>query len=239
MRQLRAQSRGRTSPRCELPAGHSCVGGWHLKWRNGWKEAYERCTATRRTLERIFEAQTFSTFEAGREDAARDAMVALAAGEARKVLLIAPPDERSGLLSKVTTGCGKTHLLRAAKAEIEAAGLWCCYVDCGQWRRARWSDEGTASSDNWKRCDVLLVDHLGREMEDERGLAAQLVAVLDARGDKALAVASDLSRGALVNRYGEAFVSRLYGGAVVPVLEGRDYRGESGGAASTPPRLKL
>jgi hypothetical protein len=224
LRQLRAQSVGRQAPRCELPQGHSCVGGWHLKWRDGWKVAYAHCAAPRATLERIFEAQTFATFEAGREDAALAAMRALVAGEARKVLLAAPASEYSGLIPKVTTGCGKTHLLRAAKAELEAAGQWVSYVDCAQWQRARWGDEGAPVRDTWIRCDTLLVDHLGREMDDEKGLSRQLAVVLDERGDKALAVASDLCRGELVRRYGEGFASRLYGGALVPELHGKDYR---------------
>jgi chromosomal replication initiation ATPase DnaA len=224
MRDLKAQSKGRQAPRCELPKGHSCSGGWHTRWANGWKVAYERCAAPREHLERIFEAQTFEGFEAGREDAALAAVRSFAAGEVRKVLLVAPASELSGLIPKVTTGCGKTHLLRAARAELESAGKWVNLVDCQQWREARWSDEGSPVRDSWVRCDVLLVDHLGREMDSDKGLARQLAAVLDQRGDKALAVASDLCRGELVRRYGEAFASRLYGGALVPALEGKDYR---------------
>lgn len=230
LRQLRAQSKGRPSPPCKLPDRHSCVGGWHLKWRDGWKVAYERCAAPRAAIERIFEAQTFATFDGGREDAARDAMLALCRGEVKRVVLAAPASELSGLIPKVTTGCGKTHLLRAAKAELEAAGKWAYYVDCYQWQRARWSDEGSAVREQWLRCDVLLIDHLGSEMEDERGVARQLAAVLDQRGDRALAVATSLSRQELVRRYREDFVSRLYAGALVPELNGRDYREKNGGA---------
>lgn len=224
--QLRVQSRGRQSPRCELPGGHSCAGGWHIKWSAGWKTAYERCAQPRRALERIFEAQTFDTFEAGREDAALASMRRFAAGEVSRVVLAAPPSDVSALIPRVTTGSGKTHLLRAARAQLEAAGRWVVYLDCYQWQHAKWSDEGATQRDSWLRCDVLLLDHLGREREGRDGLGPVLEAIVDQRGEKALAVASDLSRGGLVRRYGEGFVSRLWGGAEVPEVVGRDYRGE-------------
>lgn len=172
----------------------------------------------------MFEAQTFATFEAGREDAALEAMRRFAAGEIRSVVLVAPASEHSGLIPKVTTGCGKTHLLMAARAELEAAGRFVCLVDCQQWRRARWDEGGSQVRDSWVRCDVLLVDHLGREMDDERGLAHQLATVIDQRGEKAIAVASDLCRLEIARRYGDSFASRLFGGAVVPELNGGDYR---------------
>lgn len=228
--QLRARSKGRREKPCELPNGHSCVGGMHLKWRDGWKVAYERCDRPRRLVERIFGPYTFDAFEAGREDAARDAMLALARSEVRKVLLVAPASEHSGLIPRITTGCGKTHLLRAAQAELEGSGKWVVYLDCYQWQRAKWSDEGGAARDSWARCDVLLVDHLGREQEGDESVAKQLEAVLDQRGEAAMALASDLCRGELVRRYGQRFVSRLWGGAVVPELNGEDYRQKKSGA---------
>lgn len=235
LRRLKARSKGRSTPRCALPSGHSCAGGWHLKWEHGWKSAYERCGARQASVERIFEAKTFATFEAGREDAALDAMQRFARLEATRVVLAAPRSELSGLIPKVTTGCGKTHLLMAAKAELEASGHWVCLVDCARWQRARWGDEGAAVRESWAKCDVLLVDHLGREMDDERGLAGQLSRVIDQRVDRPLAVATDLCRGELVRRYGEAFASRLYEGALVPELDGRDYRQKNSGAAGAPP----
>lgn len=204
---------------CELPQHHACVGGWHVRWSNGWKTRYERCTRADKV---VASRLTFESFQREREPLAYDAMQRFASGELQRVVLLPTrQDGASGLWAASSTGCGKTHLLRAAEAAMQG---WRLYVDCYKWQRARWSDGGAQLRDSWLHCDVLLVDHLGKEQEGEGSVASVLEQVIDERGDKALALATDLSRAEIETRYGKAFASRLFAGAAVPELRGEDYR---------------
>ena len=204
---LIASLRGPTTRQgCALPPKHSCVGGWHLRWRDGIKTAYERCGRA------AFEAPTdgeatFATFDASREPEAVDAMKRLASGEARKVALL--PATPGG-----APGCGKTHLMRAAMAELQRAGKWCVWLD-GDWK-------DTDAYPRWLKCDALFIDNVGREgVEDGKLVSSVLCELLDDRKG-ATALSSNLGLEQF-RRYSVELKSRVEG-MERPKLNGVDYR---------------
>lgn len=220
---------------CELPARHHCSGSWHWRDDGGAGSAYERCP---REVERRRQAaagqlpgeQTFEAFEALLEpDGFRAARRWAAAGGAARLALL-----RTG--SRPNTGCGKTHLLRAAARELTRAGrsveLVTAWALAAAVRgRALYAAAERAAAESavqrWAACDILLLDDLGQEESAPAPTAGFLIGLLDERelrGAGGLAFASNLAEPELAQRYGAPLVSRLLGGALVPALQGRDYR---------------
>jgi len=219
---------------CDLPGRHHCSGSWHWRDDGGAGSAYERCP---RAVERRRQAaaahvpgeQTFETFEALLEPdgfrAARHWAADCGAGEARLALL------RSG--SRPNTGCGKTHLLRAAARELTRAGRWVELATAWDLTaavrgRALYDAAERAAAEvaakRWIACEVLLLDDLGQEETAPAPTAGFVIGLLEGRGARSLAFATNLTEPELTQRYGAALVSRLLGGALLPALQGRDYR---------------
>ncbi len=239
-----AQAAAVTSPAepaaCDLPDGHHCSGSWHWHDDGGAGTAYERCP---RDVERRRQAaaaevpgeQTFATFEALLEPdafrAARRWAADCGAGEARLALLCTG--------SRPNTGCGKSHLLRAAARELTRAGRWVELATAWDLTaavrgRALYDAAERAAAEvaakRWIACEVFLLDDLGQEESAAAATAGFLIGLLDQRAERAaraapsLAFATNLSEPELTQRYGAALVSRLLGGALVPALLGRDFR---------------
>jgi DNA replication protein DnaC len=225
---------------CDLPGGHHCSGTWHWRDDGGAGSAYERCP---RAVERRRQAaaaqvpgeQTFETFEALLEPdgfrAARRWAADCGAGEAPLALL------RTG--SRPNTGCGKSHLLRAAARELTRAGRWVELATAWDLTaavrgRALYDAAERAAAEvaakRWIACEALLLDDLGQEETAPAPTAGFLIGLLEeragrqGRGARSLAFATNLTEPELTQRYGAALASRLLAGALVPDLQGRDYR---------------
>jgi hypothetical protein len=221
--------------RCPLPPGHSCLGGWHLRLDGGAGTAYGRCPRWRakraEAAARVVPGgQTFATFERFREPeaygAARAWVEACRAGLG-KLALLRPETLESN------TGCGKTHLLRAADRELAGSGRWVELVTAPDLTtvvrgRALFDPAERSAAEiqakRWSRADVLVLDDLGQEETSGPVTAGFLVGLLDQREDRSLGWSSNLGEAGLRSRYGPPLVSRLLGGALVPGLRGRDYR---------------
>lgn len=222
---------------CDLPGGHHCSGSWHWRDDGGAGSAYERCP---RAVEQRRQAaatqlpgeQTFEAFEALLEPdgfrAAQNWAAACGAGDLRLTRLALL---RTG--SRPNTGCGKTHLLRAAARELTRAGRWVELAtawDLTAAVRGRALYDATeraaaeVAAKRWIACEVLLLDDLGQEETAAAPTAGFLIGLLEGRGARSLAFATNLTEPELTQRYGAALVSRLLGGALVPALQGRDYR---------------
>ncbi|HZF10704.1 MAG TPA: hypothetical protein VFE33_18100 [Thermoanaerobaculia bacterium] len=220
---------------CVLPPGHDCMGGWHLRPDGGWGTAYGRCprwqarraeTAARE----VAGEQTFESFEGLREPAAFQAARAwVAAGRAGSgTLALLRPEALD-----TNTGCGKTHLLRAAARELVRGGrqvelatalaLTAVMRGRGLYDNAERSEADLVAR-RWSQADVLLLDDLGQEESAGPATAGFLVGLLDQREGRPLGWSTNLSESGLRRRYGAPLVSRLLSGALTPVLLGRDYR---------------
>src|SRR5262245_45465495 len=164
----------RERPACALPARNHCSSGWHWREDGGRGTAYARCpraVAARgeAAAAEIRGEQSFETFEADREpfafEAAKRFVDACRIGVA-SLALIRPANVEQ------TTGCGKTHLLRAAARELSRSGRWVEVLRSGDLTRAvrgralyDGAERGAAevAARKWGRCDVLLLDDLGQE----------------------------------------------------------------------------
>ncbi|NJL18565.1 MAG: hypothetical protein HC938_16795 [Nitrospira sp.] len=76
----------------------------------------------------------------------------------------------------------------------------------------------------WAACEVLILDPLGPEETIPAATSRFLVGLLDQRGPRSLALASNLTEAEISARYGEEVASRLLSGAVIPSLYGKDFR---------------
>jgi len=221
---------------CALPAGHSCTGGWHLRPDGGMGTAYGRCPRSQRrrgeaAARAVPGEQTFESFERLREPAAFQAarawVAACRAGGAGTLALRRPE------ALDVNTGCGKTHLLRAAARELARGGLWVELATALEltavvrgralYDSAERAEAGTFAK-RWSQADVLVLDDLGQEESAGPATAGFLVGLLDLREGRPLAWSTNLSEAGLLQRYGAPLVSRLLCGAMAPTLIGRDYR---------------
>lgn len=222
-------------PECPLPRGHVCRHGWHM--RPGEKTsltAYERCPVRqaperRRQAAETFGGQTFASFERRHEPEAYRGVrewVVRCRTEASKVALLPLADQAN-------TGCGKTHLLRAAAHELVLHGLSPGWISAGALNRAVRSRIGFSSTTRselendlaaWISCPVLIIDGLGFEGTSGATTTAFLVDLLDERAGRSLAISTSWSEDRLLNHYGASLVSRLLGGATRPPLVGVDYR---------------
>ncbi len=228
----------RESPRCALPAGQRCSSGWHWREDGGQGTAFARCgraTAARAQAAAavIPGAQTFESFEQLRENEAfqaarRWAGWAAAGAKGPRALALVRPDAVA-----MSSGCGKTHLLRAAARTLARAGRWVEYVtapDLTRTVRGRALFDGTERGAaeiavaKWRRSDALILDDLGQEETAAPITAAFLVGLLDEREGERLAFATNASERELELRYGAPLVSRLLSGAEVPALCGIDFR---------------
>jgi hypothetical protein len=222
--------------RCILPRGHSCQGGWHIRPDGGLGTAYGRCPRwqARRAEAAAREVpgvQTFDSFERFREPEAFQAVRAWAeacrGGIGGKLALLRPA------ALDTNTGCGKTHLLRAATRELIQAGRWvelATALDLTAVVRGRALydsyERGAAETqtERWSRAEILIFDDLGHEETAGPATASFLVGLLDQREGRPLGWSSNLAESALKERYGAALSSRLLAGAVTPALRGKDYR---------------
>jgi IstB-like ATP binding protein len=222
--------------RCELPAGHLCTSGWHLRPDGGAGTAYERCPRwqERRAAAAVREIaglQTFATFDSRREPAAftaaRKWTESCRTSGAGQLALVRPP------ALETNTGCGKTHLLRAAVHEITRCGRWVEFataLDLTAVVRGRAlydsfdRGQAEAQAERWSRAEVLVLDDLGHEETTGPATASFLVGLLERRAGRALGFSSNLDETGLRTRYGAPLASRLLGGALAPLLHGRDYR---------------
>ncbi|MEP7013077.1 MAG: ATP-binding protein [Acidobacteriota bacterium] len=234
----------RERPRCALPPGQHCSSGWHWRQDGGQGTAFSRCgraTAARAeaAAAEIPGGQTFESFERLRENdaylaARRWADAESVGGEGgmggvgRRTLALLRPETVAE-----TTGCGKTHLLRAAARALVRTGRWVEYVtapDLTRTVRGRalfdGAERGAAeiAVRKWHRCDALILDDLGQEETAAPITAAFVVGLLDEREGERLAFATNASERELALRFGVPLVSRLLGGADVPSLRGTDYR---------------
>jgi len=231
---------------CPLPWGHSCGHGWHWRPGNGTTPvAYMRCplhegSARQAQAAESYGGQTFASFERRREPEAYRS-VREWAGDCRRVTsklaLIPQPNQP-------TTGCGKTHLLRAAAHELALHGLNPGWIGSGALSRvvrsraayaASARGEGESEARGWATCTALFIDGLGFEDASGGATAAFLIDLLDEREGKTLAVATSWDEQRLLAHYGSPLVSRLVGGARRPALIGLDYRrrdAEQGGTGS-------
>ena len=134
---------------------------------------------------------------------------------------------------ETNTGCGKTHLLRAAARELAQSGRWVELVTAPELTavvrgRALYDpferSEAEIQAKRWSRADVLILDDLGQEETSGPATASFLVGLLDLRVGRALGWSSNLSEAGLKGRYGAPLVSRLLCGALAPGLRGKDYR---------------
>jgi hypothetical protein len=234
----RGRSLGERPPepvRCPLPPGHTCLGGWHLRADGGSGTAYGRCPRWRAkraeaAARGVPGGQTFATFERYREPeayrAARLWVEACLAGLGKLALL--RPEAVA-----TNTGCGKTHLLRAAARELAGSGRWVEFVTAPDLTtvvrgRALFDpferSEAEIQAKRWSRADVLVLDDLGLEETSPAATTGFLVGLLDLREGRSLGWSSNLDAAGLRGRYGPPLVSRLLGGAFTPGLRGRDYR---------------
>jgi DNA replication protein DnaC len=176
-------------------------------------------------------AQTFDSFERLREPEAFQAARAWAAespgSPGGKFALLRPE------ALETNTGCGKTHLLRAAARELTQSGRWVELVTAPELSavvrgRALYDpferSEAEIQAKRWSRADVLILDDLGQEETSGPATASFLIGLLDLRVERALGWSSNLGEAGLRGRYGPPLVSRLLGGALVPGLRGKDYR---------------
>ncbi len=228
----------RERPRCALPPGQHCSSGWHWREDGGQGTAFARCgraTAARAAAAaaEIPGAQTFESFEQLRENEAfqaarRWAGSVVAGTKGRRTLALVRPDAIAE-----SSGCGKTHLLRAAARTLARAGRWVEYVtapDLTRTVRGRALYDGTergaaeVAVARWRRSDALILDDLGQEETAAPITAAFLVGLLDEREGERLAFATNASERELEHRYGVPLVSRLLAGAEVPALRGIDFR---------------
>ena len=221
---------------CSLPDEHRCISGWHVLPDGGAGRAYARCprAAAARAEERAAEIageQTFETFEKAWEP---DAFTAVRLwtdyclkGESVRLAMIRSDGQQTN------TGCGKTHLLRAAARELTRAGRWAEIVTShalsGVVRgRALYEqfERGNAEVETkkWSSCEILIIDDLGLEETAGPITGSYLVGLLDSREGASHALASNLSQNEMTSRYGAALVSRLLAGAYIPPLRGNDFR---------------
>ncbi len=228
----------REQPRCALPAGQHCSSGWHWREDGGRGTAFARCrraiaARAAAAAAEIPGEQTFENFEQLRENAAFQAARrwagsagALAVG--RRTLALIRPDDIAE-----NSGCGKTHLLRAAARTLARAGRWVEYVtapDLTRTVRGRALYDGTERGAaeiavaRWRRSDALILDDLGSEETAAPITAAFLVGLLDEREGERLAFATNAGERELTYRYGVPLVSRLLAAAEVPKLSGTDFR---------------
>ncbi len=221
---------------CSLPAGHHCVGGWHLRDDGGQGTAYGRCPrwqAERAVVvaREVPGAQTFDSFERCREPEAFQAARSWAAGcqgsPGGKLALLLPDTLATN------TGCGKTHLLRAAARELAGSGRWVELVTAPELTtvvrgRALFDAFERSAAEiqakRWSRADVLVLDDLGQEETAGTVTAGFLVGLLEQREGRALGWSSNLGEAGLHARYGAPLLSRLLCGALAPGLRGKDYR---------------
>jgi DNA replication protein DnaC len=227
-----ASSTQREPERCALPPGHSCSGGWHVRPDSGAGTAYGRCPRWR--AERAEAAarelpgvQTFDSFERFREPAAFNAVRSW-------VDSCRNPSDPAGKLALLRhTGCGKTHLLRAATRELTRSGRWVELATALELTavvrgRALYDSfersEAEIQAKRWSRADVLIVDGLGLEETAGPATAGFLVGLLEQREGRSLGFSSNLGEAGLESRYGAPLASRLLAGTAVPALRGMDYR---------------
>jgi len=232
----------RERPRCALPPGQHCSSGWHWREDGGQGTAFARCgraTAARAAAAaaEIPGEQTFESFEQLRENEAFQAARrwagssvagASAGAKDRRTLALIRPDAIA-----MSSGCGKTHLLRAAARSLARAGRWVEYVtapDLTRTVRGRALYDGTERGAaeiavaKWRRSEALILDDLGQEETAAPITAAFLVGLLDERKGERLAFATNASERELSARYGVPLVSRLLAGAEIPTLRGIDFR---------------
>lgn len=220
---------------CALPPGHACAGGWHCRPDGGAGTAYGRCPRwqakrAEAAARGVSGGQTFATFESCHEPeayrAARRWVEACRDGLG-KLALLRPED------LPTNTGCGKTHLLRAAARELAGCGRWVELVTAPDLTavvrgRALFDPFARAEAEiqakRWSRADVLVLDDLGQEETAAAMTAGFLLGLLDLREGRSLGWSSNLDAAGLRGRYGPPLMSRLLGGAAVPCLQGRDYR---------------
>jgi hypothetical protein len=224
---------------CSLPDGHCCTSGWHVRRDGGAGTAYERCPraleegAAKRAEEITGPVgpQTFENFEKFREIEAFSAATLWT-----ECCLRSEPAKLALLRSEgatTNTGCGKSHLLRAAARELAKAGRWVEIVTAPALtavvrKRALYdqAERGSAEVETkkWTSCEVLILDDLGVEETADLITASFLLGLFDGREGKPHALASNCTEQELQSRYGPALVSRLLGGAHLPALRGADYR---------------
>lgn len=220
---------------CRLPPRHHCSSGWHWREDGGQGTAYARCPRVvskfhAAAAERVPGDQTFASFDAMKEptafEAVRDWVKACRSGCA-KLALVRPSNVAS------STGCGKSHLLRAAARDLARAGRWVETVTAWELApivRARTLYDGQerAAADvvakKWAACEVLILDPLGPEETIPAATSRFLVVLLDQRGPRSVALASNLSEAEIGARYGEEVASRLLSEAAIPPLYGKDFR---------------
>lgn len=185
-----------------------------MRWVDGIKVAYERCSGFK-----VDETSAYSleSFDASREPEAHAAMLRLASDQLMRCALLP-----AGPVPAV--GCGKTHLLRAAMAKLQAEGYWCVLLEGHEIARQADTQWG-----NWSKCEALFLDHLGRDQESHDGrrppdsyVGSLLVRLLDER-KLITCVASSMPMMQLRAKYGPELASRLEG-MHRPKLKGEDYR---------------
>ncbi len=225
----------RERSRCPMPRGQHCSSGWHWREDGGQGVAFARCwraIAARgeAAAAEIPGEQTFESFERMRENDAFKAAKRWADRDAsgRRTLAFLRPEALAG-----TSGCGKTHLLRAAARSLARAGRWVEYVTAGDLTRTMrgrslfdGTERGVAeiAARRWQRCDALIFDDLGQEETAPPLTASFLAGLLDGREGAPLAFSTHASERELKGRYGLPLVSRLLADAEVPTLRGIDFR---------------
>src|SRR5262249_50903817 len=129
------------------------------------------------------------------------------------------------------------HVLRAAARELARSGRWVEFATALELTavvrgRALYDPAERAEAEiqakRWSRADILVLDDLGQEETAGPITAGFLVGLLEQREGRALGWSSNLGEANLRARYGPPLASRLLGGALLPVLRGRDYRTTAG-----------
>lgn len=215
----------------------NCRHGWHFEQEGDCPQqwiAKEKCPfaieaeATRKWDGGSYgKTQTFKTFDRTKELAAFDEAKDWATNATgRDILALIKSGNR-----ETNTGCGKTHLLRAAGREMAKRGLWVEIITPGMVTdmvraRASFSERAEAAGrmKRWIACDVIIFDDIGREETLGPVSGALFQHVFDERPDKPMAFACNYTKEEFSGRYGEALASRFLGGARIPKMRGIDFR---------------
>jgi len=245
---------------CELPEGFVCQHGRH--WRiddNGTRIGEAKCgnyeqnvvLARAKEIEnqlarRDGGVKSFENFDASREPLAfsscrkwaRRHFPSLARGPGPREIVTPRGDRlvlvRSSESEASNAGCGKSHLLTAARLNLARRDIWVSWisrVDLGQSVNGMYSSHTEASGqslaafEGWVKNDVVIIDDLGHETSTPEKTSKILCELIDDRGNKPMAAASNLTRQQIEQRYGAATASRLLKASTVIEMNGGDFRG--------------